>query len=435
MADEIICTRDGGSDWGGGTRPGCGPLRPVRPGGEDGAVPLRQQIFEAVRAEGTMSRVEAARNLGVSPGSVTAATTELIATGYLEEVAAPPRDSEAPRGRPPVALAVRPGAGVVAGIKISSAGHSAVLQDFAGGQIADHAVPWSGRRLSEAEVLEQVALMLDGVLANAGLSRSDILAVGLGVPGFIDGEAGIALWSPLIEGADLNLRDCVAERLGVPVIIDNDANLLTLAELWFGDGRAVSNFAVVTIEHGVGMGLVLNNRLYRGARGLGTELGHTKVQLDGALCRCGQRGCLEAYVADYALVREASTALDWQATAGVPSNVLLARLYDRAKAGNVAARSIFRRAGRYLAVGLANVVNLFDPEMIILSGERLEYDFLYADEVLGEMEAIAIRVDRPAPRVEIHAWGDLIWARGAAALALSYVTSERLGASGALSET
>jgi predicted NBD/HSP70 family sugar kinase len=201
---------------------------------------------------------------------------------------------------------------------------------------------------------------------------------------------------------------------------------VTLAELWYGDGRGVSNFAVVTIEHGVGMGLVLNNRLYRGARGLGTELGHTKVQLDGALCRCGQRGCLEAYVADYALVREASTALN-RHPGSVPQGQMLESLYKDAKAGNRAARSIFRRAGRYLAVGLGNIVNLFDPELILLSGDRMRYDYLYADEVLAELANVAIQVDRPAPRVEIHAWGDMIWARGAAALALSHITAEVLG--------
>ncbi len=102
--------------------------------------------------------------------------------------------------------------------------------------------------------------------------------------------------------------------------------------------------------------------------------------------------------------------------------MLLERLYDHAKAGNAAARSIFRRAGRYLAVGLSNVVNLFDPALIILSGERMRYDYLYANETLAEMESMAIATGRPLPKIEIHAWGDLLWAHGAAALALSEVS-------------
>jgi len=171
---------------------------------------------------------------------------------------------------------------------------------------------------------------------------------------------------------------------------------------------------------------VLNHRLYRGAHGLGMEIGHTKVQLDGALCRCGQRGCLEAYVADYALIREARTALNL-GNRGVKSpQILLESLYDHAKAGNDAARAIFKRAGRFLALGLANVINLFDPSLILLSGARMRYDYLYAEEVLSEMRALTLQTGRPAPRVEIHAWDDLIWSRGAAALALEAATQAAL---------
>jgi len=434
MVSEITTEKTTDPDDAAAQRPGCGPRRPIRGSEDQWGVPLRQQIFESVRAEGTLSRVEVARILRVSPGSVTAATTDLIGAGYLEEVALPRAGETVSRGRPPVALAVCPGAVLVAGIKMSEIGHSAVLHDFAGGMIADVTLPGHPRPMETPETLETIAHLLDQVLAKAGRHRSEVQALGLGLPGFIDGETGTALWSSLLAEPNLALADRASRHLGLPVKIDNDANLLTLAELWFGDGRDMSNFAVVTIEHGVGMGLVLNNRLYRGARGLGTELGHTKVQLDGALCRCGQRGCLEAYVADYALVREASTALDWAPGGPLDSNAMLAQLYENAKSGHSAARSIFRRAGRYLALGLANVVNLFDPERIILSGARMEYDYLYADDVLSELAQAAIRVDRPTPPVEIHAWGDMIWARGAAALALSHVTAERLGTPGALED-
>jgi predicted NBD/HSP70 family sugar kinase len=113
---------------------------------------------------------------------------------------------------------------------------------------------------------------------------------------------------------------------------------------------------------------------------------------------------------------------------GQSVSVLLESLFDHAKAGNKAARSIFRRAGRYLAVGLANVVNLFDPGLIILSGERMRYDYLYAADTLAEMESLMLQANRPPPRIEVHAWGDMLWAHGAAALALSAVTEALLGA-------
>ncbi len=327
------------------------------------------------------------------------------------------RSAETPRGRPPVALAVRADAGYAVGLKLSGAVHSAVLHDFSGRPVAEAALPHREERYPLPEALSHVECLFRRVVDQAGISRRQVAAVGLGVPGFVDAAAGRVHWSPFVEGRRIPLRDAAEARLGVPVVIDNDANLVTLAELWFGDGRAMSDFAVVTIEHGVGMGLVLGGALYRGARGLGTELGHTKVALDGAQCRCGQRGCLEAYVADYALVR----------AAGLPqtasSGAALEALHRRAETGDAVARQIFRQAGRYLALGLGNVINIFDPELILLSGERMRYEFLYADEILGEVADMAIRSGRAAPRIEIHAWNDMVWARGAAALALMDATA------------
>ena len=397
---------------------GCGPLIPPL---SENLRPMRQQVFERVRAAGQIARVQVAKDLGISPASVTAMTSELIDAGLIEEIAAP-RDSETGRGRPAVALGVRAEAHRVAGMKLSDREHTAVIVDFAGKLIANETIPKRPGAMSLDALMDACEDLLNRVCAKAGLSRQDLSAVGLGVPGFVDRRGGIVLWSPVLLQRPVSLAAAASERLGLPVHIDNDANMVTLAELWFGAGRKLSDFAVVTIEHGVGMGLVLNHRIYRGAQGLGMELGHTKVQLDGALCRCGQRGCLEAYIADYALAREATTALNWTHKDSQSIAVLLESLFDHAKAGNSAARSIFRRAGRYLAVGLANVVNLFDPELIILSGERMRYDYLYAADTLSEMEALMLNTGRPAPRIEIHAWGDLLWAHGAAALALSAVT-------------
>ena len=403
---------------------GCGPLTPPL----SGAVkPLRQQVFEAIRAAGSIPRVDVARKVGISPGSVTAITSDLIEAGLIAETGAPSRDADAGRGRPPVALSVRCGARFVAGIKLSSPSHSAVIADFAGNRIGAASAPRAHARHGTAAVVEETCRMLDDALAAARLSRADLTAVGLGLPGFVDSGTGRVTWSPIMAEHDVPLAGLAQDRIGVPVWADNDANLLTMAELWFGAGRALPDFAVVTIEHGVGMGLVVDHDIYRGAGGMGMELGHIKVHLDGALCRCGQRGCLEAYVADYALVREASTALNWTSAEREP-RIVLESLFSHAKAGNAAARSIFRRAGRYLSLGLANVVTLFDPGLIILSGARMRYDYLYAREVLAEMADLSPAMRDRGPRVETHAWGDMVWAQGAAALALARVTDDILGA-------
>ena len=400
---------------------GCGPNMQ-----QTGIVstPLRQQVFEHVRGLGRVARSDISRGLGISAGSISAVTADLIGAGLLREVETPAR--EPGRGRPPVALEVVADSHLVIGVKLGDERHSAVLSDFAGRQLAEATLPTTAKRKTVNQLMDELASLCDTLLAPTGLTMSQIAGVGVGVSGIVDSQTGTIAWSPLLRERDVPMAARLTERFGVPMFLDNDANMLTLNELWFGAGRSLPDFVVITVEHGVGMGVVLGNRLFRGSRGMGLELGHIKVQLDGALCRCGQRGCLEAYLADYALAREAVTALDAPVTDTRPA-VIMQMLLDEAKAGNAGARAIFRRAGRYLSLGLANVIQLFDPALIILTGDRMQYDYLYADEMLAETRALTLSEGRMPCRVAAHAWGDLVWAKGATALALSAVTAEVVG--------
>lgn len=396
---------------------GCGPLLIAAP---DAATGLKQRVFDYIRANGRAARADITRALNISAGSVTSLTAELIGANLLREVDGTPRGQT--RGRPPVALEVVPEAAHVIGIKLSYKRHTAVLTDFAGTVVADAALATADKARSLPQLMDEIDTLIALLLRKGDVSQQCIQAVGIGIPGIIDHQSGIVSWSSLLQNRDERLGDAFAARFAMPIYLDNDSNVLTLAELWFGAGRAMTDFAVVTIENGVGMGMVMNNRLYRGAHGMGLELGHTKVQLDGALCRCGQRGCLEAYLADYALTREAAIALDYAFDSTGSRQELLDVLFEQAKSGHTSAQTIFRRAGRYLSVGLANVVQLFDPALIILSGERMRYDYLYAEEVLAEVQKLTLTGGHKSCEIAIHAWGDLVWARGASALALSALT-------------
>ncbi|MEL6585844.1 MAG: ROK family protein [Pseudomonadota bacterium] len=392
---------------------GCGPLRKGAGGGQ---MPLRQQLYERVLAHGRINRAALAKDLGVSAGAVTPLVSELLGTGLLQEL---PEDAVyTGRGRPPVTLAVVPGRAYVIGLKASDLEHTAVLVDLAGRPVASASMARDGTDRSATHLMSEMARLVSLLLDDAQTSRADVVGLGLGLPGLVDHSAGAVKWCPLLQERDVPVRDLLSDTLDLPVAIDNDANVLTMAEHWFGKGRRLSDFAVVTIEYGVGMGLVVDHQTYRGTRGLGMELGHIKVQLDGALCRCGQRGCLEAYVADYALVREAAVALSGTLP---PRDGVLEALYAEAKGGNASAQAIFVRAGKYLALGLANVANLFDPSRIILSGSRLRYDYLFAEDILA---GVASSTLTNPPPIEVHAWDDLVWARGAAALALSDATAK-----------
>ncbi|SMX44815.1 ROK family transcriptional regulator [Actibacterium lipolyticum] len=378
----------------------------------------RRLVFSTIRKAGRIARVDLARETGISPATVTSITAELIREGLIEETG-PSQDNDLRRGRPRVDLKVRGAARIVAGMKLSHQTIAVALVDFEGTLVGEACLELDRARFKAAELLPLFRRALEHAVSTAGMTMDALAGIGIGMAGTVDAAHGTVYWSPGLSERNVPLREMLMADLDMPVFIDNDANLVAMAEQYFGHGRGVSDFIVLTIESGVGMGIVVNHEIYRGARGCGAEFGHTKVQLDGALCRCGQRGCLEAYVADYALLREAATTTDFADRATTAQK--LQSLVEAAQAGDETAKSIFDRAGRMFAMGLANIVNIFDPELIILSGERMQFDYLYAEDVLDGIRKSIVQIDMAPPEVRIHKWGDLMWAKGAAAYAIEGV--------------
>jgi len=391
---------------------------------ENQRVTGRRALLRRIREAERIPRIELADITGISRATVTTITAELLQHGLIEEVRRDQSEAETGRGRPRVDLKIRGAARLVAGVKISASVLSLVLLDFEGAELGALETEMDGAVQDASDLAGHIRTAIERMAANAGLGLADISGVGIGIAGTVDAEHGFVYWSPSLSQRNVEFARIATGVLGIPTVIDNDANLVAVAEKTFGLGRGHSDFIVVTIESGVGMGIFLKDKLYRGTRGCGAEFGHTKVQLEGALCRCGQRGCLEAYVADYALLREAGT-LPGAAPARTDAGKIEA-LLNAARDGDPMARSIVERAGRMFALGLANLVNIFDPELIVLAGEQMQFDHLFADEVIEAMRKSIVQVDKAPPEVVIHKWGNLMWARGAAAYALDHVTETAL---------
>ena len=382
----------------------------------------RRQLLDAIRTHGPVPRIELAGLTGISRATVTTITAEMIEQGLVEEVA-PPVDAQIlGRGRPRVDLQIRGKAHLVAGIKMTTDELTIMLMDFKGDELRMGRVPLPSAVNVPETLADILGRALDHEARQIGYCVDDISGIGLGISGIVDALKGFVHWSPSLTETNVELAKLISDGLNIPTYIDNDANLVALAEQKFGHGRGLSDFVVVTIESGVGLGVILNGELYRGARGCGAEFGHTKVQLEGALCRCGQRGCLEAYVADYALMREASLLMG-----GEPETPMtVQRLHDAAQQMDPMAQSILSRAGRMFAMGLANLINLFDPQVIILAGKQVQLQHLHGPDVIEAVRSSIIQVDKTPPEVLVHAWGDRMWALGAAAIALEHVADVAL---------
>lgn len=200
-----------------------------------------------------------------------------------------------------------------------------------------------------------------------------VRGIGLGVAGLIDGWRGIVRTAPNLPGwRDIQVKATMEAQLRIPVIMDNDANVAALAEFHFGAGRGVDSMMMITLGTGVGGGLILDGEIYRGTGGLAGEFGHTVVDLDGPPCHCGNRGCIESYVGNYAILRrffEKMDAGERSSLSGmVRESVSVETISLAGEKGDQAARATFKEAGEALGVGMANVVNLLNIQRFVVGG-------------------------------------------------------------------
>ncbi|MGH2966450.1 MAG: ROK family protein [Solirubrobacterales bacterium] len=245
---------------------------------------------------------------------------------------------------------------------------------------------------------DELLSALERELREALEARPEATAAGLGIPCTIDRERGVAIMAVNLELADVPIRELMTERLGMPVAIDNDANLAMLAEHRFGAAREARNAAMLTIGTGIGGGLILEGRLYRGSTGAASELGHIVIEADGPPCQgnCPNRGCVESLASGTAIAREGLAAAEHspesalgRALAG--GEVLDGALVtDVALAGDETARDVVALAGRRIGVALSSLANALEPEVIVIGGGVIRAGELLVGPARAELQRRAL---------------------------------------------
>jgi predicted NBD/HSP70 family sugar kinase len=379
----------------------------------------RYNILNAIRAHGRISRVEIAEITGQSRASVTNITAELIRDNQIVEAqtADPSR-----RGRRRIKLALNVSAAFVVGVKVSSFRISCAVTNMAADVLSSIILPVRIEKRSVEFVADLIEEGIRHCIAGARLRPEQISGIGIGVPGFVDSEEGFCYWTPLYQRGVVHLRELVRQRLSIDCFLENDANAVTMAHQWFGEGRDLDDFLVITLEDGVGMGIVVNGNLYRGARGIGAEFGHMVIEPDGKPCRCGKKGCIETYVSDFSLVAEAKAAAangQWS----WPENreLTVEDVTEAALRGEPALREIFRHGGEILGRGVAALIQIFGPRRIIISGEGVRAGDLMFQPMKEAIAQCTNIHQRELAEIVIEKWRDTDWARGAASLVLQEI--------------
>jgi predicted NBD/HSP70 family sugar kinase len=358
-------------------------------------------VLGLVRDQGPISRTDIAERADLSPATITDITAVLIEQGLIYEHEA----GVSTGGRRPILLALNRQAGLVLGAKLTDREIVSALIDL-DAEIVDRQTA----ALGDDGSLEHVVDVLAGLVADLRSRHPGrrIFGLGLGLAGVVDRRSGVCRFSPFFQWHDVPIGRLLEERLALPVVLDNDVNTLTLAEQWFGAGAGVADFLVVTLGRGVGMGMVLDGRLYRGGNGGAGEFGHATMATDGPLCDCGKRGCLEALVSSPALLRRLQSTLG--------SDVTFDEAVALARAGDPTARAVFAEAGRILGLALSHLINIFNPPLLIVGGEGAVAADLFLDPLRETLRANSFDGFFGDLRLVVEGWGDDAWARGAAGL-------------------
>jgi glucokinase len=247
----------------------------------------------------------------------------------------------------------------------------------------------------------------------------DVLAIGVGAPGVIQMDTGVVEKSPNFpDWNNIPLRSELEKALHVPVFIENDANAAALGEQWRGAGRGVNNMILLTLGTGVGGGIVLNNKIFHGADGMAGELGHMTLVPDGRPCSCGNIGCLEMYASARGIIQSYQEEQIKSAPSGALPAMTSEEIYQAARAGDPIARRVMKEMGRILGIGMANLINIFNPEMIVIGGGVKDAWNLFIDATRDEIMKRAFSGPARRTRIVPSLLGDDAGMVGAAAAAL-----------------
>jgi predicted NBD/HSP70 family sugar kinase/DNA-binding transcriptional ArsR family regulator len=371
----------------------------------------RLRVIRALRDEGQISRAEIARRTGLSRSTVSSLVADLQADGLVVERPEPGLAYGAQGGRPPILLSFDASAGAAVGIDFGHSHLRVAVSDLASTILAERSRPLDTDHDAQ-EGLDAAADLVEQTLADAGVDRSAVIGAGMGLPGPIASGDGVVGTSAILPGwigmtAEAEMR----RRLEIPVMVDNDANLGALAEAAFGAGRDAGDLVYLKVSSGIGAGLILNGRLYRGAGGLAGELGHVLVDPNGVVCRCGNRGCLETVAATGAVIDRL------RGTHG--DDLTVEGMLDAARTGDAAARRAIHDAGRALGQVVATLMNVLNPELFVLGGHLGAAGDLLLDGVRESVARAALPETSRRATLVAGVLGDRAHVLGALALVVS----------------
>lgn len=329
------------------------------------------QVLKLIHEKRGISRASIVRTTGLSATSVSSIVSELIASGFVFEAG----EGESSGGRRPILLKFDPEYKLTMGVDLGASHITTIIANLFGEVKYKRSVKYDTTN-NPHQAIALVKEQIIDLMHAEGLQTTDILGIGIAAPAPLEGEHLDRL-SPVIlpKWKDILIKDEIIQAFDLPVYIDNDANVGAIAEKWWGSGKGNSNFVYIKLGTGVGSGLIVQDEIYRGTGGTAGEIGHTSINENGPQCRCGNFGCMESYVGIQSILAAAH-----ERSAQFPDSVLfqnhkeitIEAITNAAVEQDPLALEIVQSAGRYLGISIANLLNLVNPELVVLGGELVD---------------------------------------------------------------
>jgi glucokinase-like ROK family protein len=376
--------------------------------------------------EGPLSRAQLAKQTRLHKATISSLVEELIALGLVHEVGMQPSEI----GRPSILLKLNPEAGTIIGVEIGVGFLSVILSNFTG-EIVWKRYEETSTAAGQTEILACAYRLVEEVCQSARQGAGRLLGMGLALPGMVDIEKGVLVFSPNLQWRDVPLQKMFAEQTGLPVYVDNDANAAALGEHLFGVARQKGHFLFIVAGVGVGGGLFLNGDLYRGATGLAGEIGHTNLNGDQTRhCRCGKRGCWENYANQSSLYERIRARLEVGRQSLITSYIdnqstqlTLPLITRAAESGDAEVLEALHETGAALGLGVANLINTFNPEMVVIGGALSLAGKFMLPSIQKVIEEHSLDVIRKPVEILISSFGSDASVMGASAMVVQGILS------------
>ncbi|EIV99895.1 ROK family transcriptional regulator [Thermoanaerobacter siderophilus] len=375
----------------------------------------RSLVINEIRMNGPISRTDISKNLNLGLSTVTNIVEELENQNLVHEVG----EADSTGGRKPILLEFNYNYGYIIGIKIEENNLIFALTNLKSEIIEKRVVPFK-KGTNSNTVLNMVVENIEKLITKIPYNKN-LMGIGVAVSGLVDQQKGKLIYSGMLNWSNVEIGNILENKFNVPAYIDNDVNAYTLAELWYGHGRELNNFIVVTYGSGIGSGIVINKKLYTGDFGGAGEIGHMVLVAEGRICECGQRGCLEAYASEDFIVDYIRDNIKMYSESKIDltEDLSIEKVYEYAKEGDMLAIDVLRLSAKYLGYGLLSVINLLNPSTIILAGEGMIAKDIILPVINDIVKNNFFKMHEKKVQIKVSELGDEGWVIGASTLAIS----------------